>query len=95
MYVSTFSRETPIRLCCSLITNRKWSLTDLWLCCFPYPTNSPVFNSHVWNHGRFLHSAPQCITQLRTIRGFYGLGLAGQPCFQLFILQARKDLGYG
>ena len=58
-------------------------------------TNSPVSNSYMWNHGRFLQRAPQGFSQLRALRGFYGLELAGQCCFQLFILQARKDLGYG
>lgn len=35
-YVSTFSRETHIRLCHSLIKCEKWSLSDLLLCCWPY-----------------------------------------------------------
>ena len=35
-YVSTFSRDTHIRLCHSLIKCEKWSLNDLLLCCWPY-----------------------------------------------------------
>ena len=97
MYGSTFSRETHIRLCCILNKYGKWSLSDLWHGCTAgrIRTNSPVSNSYMWNHGRFLQRASQGFSQLRALRGFYGLELAGQCCFQLFILQARKDLGYG
>ena len=42
-YVSTFSRETPIRLCCSLIKCGKWSLSDLLLYCWPYSHQFPHF----------------------------------------------------
>ena len=58
-------------------------------------TNSPVSNSYMWNHGRFLQCASQGLTQFLALRCFYGLELAGQRCFKLIILQARKDLGYG
>ena len=41
LYVSTFSRETHIRLCCSLIKCGKWSLSDLLLYCWPYSHQFP------------------------------------------------------
>ena len=41
-----------------------------------YAPIPPFLIPYMWNHGRFLQRAPQDFSQLRALRGFYGLELA-------------------